>query len=449
MSLADHPATVDPAVVERVLAALDETTVVDLALQLSSIDSPAGAEREAAEFVYQWLDREGFAPRRLSLLPDRLNVVGRLPGRGSGCSLLFNSHLDTSVATDEIWSTRHAADPIYHSAWREGDYLFGNGLCNDKGQMAAWLAACKALKDHAAPLAGDLVLTSVCGEIELEPIDEFTAPRYASREAGSRYVINRGAIADYALVAEATDFRLGWVEGGNLFFKLTVFGQEPPVYISFVERPNPTALFESPNAIVVLAGLIARLEPWAAEYERRHRYEGPGGTVVPRVNVGAIRSGLPYKITKTTQNATAYLDVRITPAQDPLDVQEELTAFLQECGVRFELELYTYRRGYEAQNVEPLVAATTAAHQHVFGAAPGMATSTITSLWRDLNAFAEAGIPCLMYGPGPSIGTGNFSMRVEDLVQAARLYALIALHVTSQPRARRPRAGADNRRPVA
>src|SRR5436305_1305218 len=294
MNLADRPAAVDPAVVERVLAAIDEASVVERALQLGGIDSPAGAEGEAAEFVYQWLDREGFAPRRLSLLPDRVNVVGRLPGRGSGCSLLFNSHLDTSVAADETLSTRHAADPIYHSAWRDGDDLFGNGLCNDKGQMAAWLAACKALKDHAAPLAGDLVLTSVCGEIELEPIDEFTTPRYASREAGSRYVINRGAIADYALVAAAT-----------------------------------------------------------------------------------------------------------------------------------------------------------AAHQHVFGTTPGMAASTITSLWRDLNAFAEAGIPCLMYGPGPSIGKGNFSMLVEDLVQAARLYALIALHVTSQPRAERPRAGADNRRPVS
>ncbi len=442
MSATDLPAAVDPAVVERVLAALDEAAVVDLAVALGSIDSPAGAEGEAAEFVYQWLEREGFAPRRLSLLPGRVNVVGRLPGQGSGCSLLFNSHLDTSVAADEVWSTRHAADPIYHSAWRDGDLLYGNGLCNDKGQMAAWLAACKALKDHAAPLAGDLVLTAVCGEIELEPIDEFAAPRYASREAGSRYVINRGVVADYALVAEATDFRLGWVEGGNVFFKLTVFGQEPPVYVAFVERPNPTALFDSPNAIVVLAGLIARLEEWAAKYERRHCYEGPGGTVVPRVNVGAIRSGLPYKITKTAQNASAYLDVRITPAQEPLDVQAELTEFLQQCGVRFELELYTYRRGYEAQHVGPLVAATTAAHERLFGTPPGLAAPTITSLWRDLNAFAEAGIPCLMYGPGPSIGRGNFTMRVEDLVQAARLYALIALNVTSQPRATRPRAGA-------
>ena len=77
-------------------------------------------------------------------------------------------------------------------------------------------------------------------------------------------------------------------------------------------------------------------------------------------------------------------------------------------------------------------------------------------LWRQAvlqelaeNAFAEAGIPCLMYGPGPSIGKGNFSMRVEDLVQAARLYALIALHVTSQPRAQRPRAGAVDGRPVS
>src|SRR5579885_1731360 len=123
MSATDLPAAVDPAVVERVLAALDEAAVVDLAVALGSIDSPAGAEGEAAEFVYQWLEREGFAPRRLSLLPGRVNVFGRLPGQGSGCSLLFNSHLDTSVAADEVWSTRHAADPIYHSAWRDGDLL--------------------------------------------------------------------------------------------------------------------------------------------------------------------------------------------------------------------------------------------------------------------------------------------------------------------------------------
>jgi hypothetical protein len=55
-------------------------------------------------------------------------------------------------------------------------------------------------------------------------------------------------------------------------------------------------------------------------------------------------------------------------------------------------------------------------------------------MWRDINSYAEAGIPCVMYGPGPTTGAGNFAMKVEDLVHAARLYARIALGVTAQPR---------------
>jgi hypothetical protein len=48
--------------------------------------------------------------------------------------------------------------------------------------------------------------------------------------------------------------------------------------------------------------------------------------------------------------------------------------------------------------------------------------------------FNAMGIPSVMYGPGASVGGGNMSMRIQDLVNAARLYALIALDVCSQPR---------------
>jgi acetylornithine deacetylase/succinyl-diaminopimelate desuccinylase-like protein len=420
--------------VERVLDALDEDGIVSLALELGNIDSPAGAESDAAEFVFDWMHRAGFNPRRVGILPGRFNVVGRLPGIGKGPSLLFNSHLDTSVARGEVWSTRHADHPIYHTAWRDGDLCYGNGLCNDKGQMACWMAACKAIRDTVGPLSGDLVLTSVCGEIELEPVDEFEAPDYISRELGTRYAISRGAIADFAVVAEATDFRLGWVEAGNLFFKVSVFGAEPPLYNPFVDR---NAGDQSPNAIVLLSQVIPRIEDWASEYERNYRYECPGGIVVPRVNIGAIRGGLPYKISKTTQNAALYLDVRITPVQNPLDVQAELRDVLAACHIPFELELYTYRPGHEARGVEPLVNRIGKAHLAEFGHPVETALPTTTSLWRDLNAFAEARVPCVMYGPGPNVGTGNFSMRTQDLVRAARMYARLALAITTETKRER------------
>ena len=45
------------------------------------------------------------------------------------------------------------------------------------------------------------------------------------------------------------------------------------------------------------------------------------------------------------------------------------------------------------------------------------------------------GIPAITYGPGISVGGGNFAMRIAALVTAAKLYALIAMDLCNQERA--------------
>jgi len=417
---------------DRVLAQISPNEVIDLALALGNIDSPAGQEREAAEFVYGWLAERAFAPERVGLVADRYNVAARWRGTGGGRSLVFNSHLDTSVAAGDLLSTVHAAEPQYHRAWREGEHLIGNGVCNDKGAMAAWLVAADAIRRAGIELRGDLVLTAVVGEIGLEPVGEFSGPQYAAKELGARYVIARGYVGDYAVVAEGTRFALGWVEAGKCFFRLRVFGAEPPVYFPMLAARR-AAPADSPNAIVRAAQVIEVLERWATEYERTHVFEHPGGTVVPRVGIGAIRGGLPYKITKTAQVCEVFLDVRITPAQRPMEVDRELRGVLDRTGIPYALDLYTYRRGFAGDGVEPLVEAVGRAHAHVFGGTPGRCDAAYTSMWRDINAFNEAGIPAVMYGPGSSVGAGPFAIRAQDLVDAARTYALIALEICDAP----------------
>jgi hypothetical protein len=68
-----------------------------------------------------------------------------------------------------------------------------------------------------------------------------------------------------------------------------------------------------------------------------------------------------------------------------------------------------------------------AAHAKVIGGNPGRPIEAITSMWRDSNVFNEAGIPTVVYGPGASVGGGNFSMAIENLTTAARVYSAIAL----------------------
>jgi acetylornithine deacetylase/succinyl-diaminopimelate desuccinylase-like protein len=422
------------ASVQRVMDHIDVDELIKVTLDLGNIDSPTGEEGPVAAYVHDWLVKQGFAARKLALDPTRPNVVATLPGTSHGRSLVFNSHMDTTIHKDELWTTRRAADPVFHSAWREGDVLVGNGVCNDKGPMATWLLAAKAIKDSGLALKGDLVLMAVVGEIGLEPVDEFQPPAYLAKEAGTRYAITHGGVGDFALVAEGTDFGLVGVEAGKAFFKVTVFGNDLPIYTPYIERPTP--IEKNPNAIVRMAPVLQRLEEWAYDYERRHRYEGPGGVVVPRVNVGAIRGGVPYKITKTVQQCCIYVDVRITPAQNPLDVREELRTLVAGVGMAGEVELYTYRPGFEAdpQKVAPLAGAITRAHQALLGTTPRPASPPFSSMWRDINCFNEMRIPSITYGPGVSVGGGNYGMRISDLVLGARLYALTALDLCNQVR---------------
>jgi acetylornithine deacetylase/succinyl-diaminopimelate desuccinylase-like protein len=417
--------TADP--IARVLDQIAEDEVVDLALTLANIDSPTGREGEVGEAIHAWLQGEGFEPRRVGLFPDRPNIAARVPGTGGGPSLLFNSHMDTTIAAEETLTTPNAGAREHHAGWREGKYLVGNGVVNNKGLMATWMVACAALQRAGVRLRGELVMTMVVGEIGVEPVDEFQPPEYLAKEAGARFLVNRGYTADYGIVAEGTDFGLCWVEAGKAFFKVSVAGVDPPLYTPYV--PTPGAPEDSPNAIVRATRVIEAIEAWGAEYERRHTYECEGGTVVPKVSVGAIRSGVPYKITKAPAICHLYVDVRINPHQDSLSVQRELEGALAATGLPVSVEPFAFRRGYEGEGVEEVAAAVERGHDRVIGGRHGRPIVPITSMWRDSNVFNEAGIPTVVYGPGASVGGGNFAIEIASLVTASRAYAAIAMEL--------------------
>jgi len=185
---------------QSVLDKIDGDELVKVALDLANIDSPTGAEGPVGDYVYDWLTREGFAARKIALMPDRPNVLGTLPGTRHGRSLVFNSHMDTTIHKDEWWTTRRAADPVFHSAWREGDVLVGNGICNDKGPMATWLLAAKAIKDSGEKLKGDLLLM-VGAAVACVPV--FLSGRRITRLEGGTFVAAYLVYLTWLLVARA------------------------------------------------------------------------------------------------------------------------------------------------------------------------------------------------------------------------------------------------------
>jgi acetylornithine deacetylase/succinyl-diaminopimelate desuccinylase-like protein len=415
--------SLDPQTAERVLNRIEERELVELALHLSSIESPRGEEGECAEAIYQWCVEQGFPAQRVGMFEDRFNVFAELPGTGRNPALAFNSHIDTWMHRNDRLIFRDPNLPQYHQGWEEGDVLVGNPVVNDKGPMSAFMIAAKAIRDAGVELEGSLYLTMVAGEIGQEPVDEFQGKEYLSKEVGARYLVNHTPRASFCVCAEGTSFRKGWIEAGKAFYKITVYGGRA-LYTPYLARPFDGP---NPNAIIRAIPVLERIEEWALEYERKHRYEGAGGTVQPRVNVGAIRAGEPSMILQNPELCLIYLDIRTVPRQPTEEIGFELRQLLEQAGVEGRIEQFLNRPSYEAKGIEPLSDALDAAHQYEFGTECEIATPPECSMWRDHLVFNEVGIPALTYGPPAVVGAGQFSVAKADLVQAARVYALTAL----------------------
>ncbi len=417
---------------DDVVASIDPKEVVDLALALGNIDSPTGSEGRAGRFVFDWLAENGFAPKKYALVEDRFSVAATVRGSGSGYSLLFNAHLDTTLMPDAVWSARDPKEPLYHSAWVDGDHIYGDGVVNDKGPMAAFLVAAKAIVRARFPLKGDLTVSAVPGEISREPVEEWQGPAYLSKDLGARYMATHGVVADHAIVAEGTGFGIVGIEPGKAHFKVTVRTNGPRYYTPYL--PRPTGLADSPNAIVLASAAIAAFERWAFEYQQRNTYRGEHGTIVPKASVNAIRSGYPFNVTSAPQVAAFYVDTRILPGANPLDVREELRGVLREQGIEGDVELYLYRPGFEAKGAERLIETIRRCHAQTFDAPPAIVAEAVTSMWRDTNAFLELGIPAVSYAPRAASHATTKSFRIKDLTDAALVYARIAMDLCTQDR---------------
>lgn len=422
-------------IIRKVLTNLDQDGLVNLAVEMGNLASPKGREKEIGDFIYQWLANTGFQASKQEVVPGRFNVIGRLPGQGGGRTLIFNSHMDTAQwGPEDVWTVGDEK-PFYNHAWVEDGKVVGAGVVNDKGPMAAFMMAAKAILDSGVKLKGDLLLTMVVGEIGQAPIDEFQGPRYLGKGIGAKHLVDHGVWGDCALVAETTNFALTWAEAGDAWFKITVGGTA--IYTPYLARPYEAA--KHPNAIVKMTKVVEAIEVWALQYEEKNRYEFGAGVMIPKVNIGAIRAGLPFNPISSPGICSIYVDVRITPSGDPLAVQGELEKLLAGLGIEADIKMYLFKRGFEGKNIELLKSAIEKAHYYVFKEALKPVAPPVTSMWRDINAFNAAGIPAITYGPGAGVGRawgGPPYLTVEDLATASKLYALIALDVCNQDKGR-------------
>ncbi len=414
---------------DAIAAAIDTDELVELALTLGNIPSRSGQEREAGQFVHDWMAREGFSPRKVGATEDRFNVIGRYGGLGAGKNLLFTAHLDTESPTRDPdldvhkYSPATLADPEWERCWLEDGVLRGYPIANDRGPMSCFLIAAKALKAAGYGLAGKMYLTACPGEIGPEPIEEHRGIAYLGKDIGAHYLFHHGGVApDYAIAAEGCDF--GWtsVGCGYAVFRLRLWGEG--TFTPLLRHPERGS--DHPNPIYRIGALTDAIHAWTRAWEAGSRYESAGGVAEPRVQLCAIRGGVPYQFGDGTEVVSLYLEVGLNPRQKAADAQHALEAMVRAAGVgRVEIEAVVVRHGFEVEagEVASLVGAVDAATRLGLGHPAALASPVYSSMWRDHNVFNMHRIPAITTGPK------RWRPSPKDLADSALIYALTALAV--------------------
>src|SRR5262252_675464 len=336
---------IDGAAAKGVLARIDRDELAQLGCDLTSIPSPTGHEKAIAEFILAWFEANGLKAVRQEVEIDRPNAVGLLKGDGTGYSLGFNGHTDTSF-TGTRHDLRMAANLEPDDELRGrivGDKVQGLGISNMKGGLASFMVAGKALKRSGVKLKGDVILAAVVGEISRTPIGPWQGQEYRGEGIGTRHLLSHGMHTDYAVVADGSDMNIVWTQTGVVQVKITTFGKAEAAWgTKRSEYP-----MEKMNAIVKMTRIIAALEQWGEGFEQCYVYNSPTGPLYPKVNIGAIEGGAPYRPNYFPGVCSIYVDVRMPPQVRPVTIKYELMQLLDKLGLDYEMDVYKSLLGHE------------------------------------------------------------------------------------------------------
>lgn len=318
--------------------------------------NPPGNELAAARWLAEVLAREGIESQILDtteLGSGRANFYARLRGSGGAGGIALVHHMDVVPATRSQWTRDPFGGEVVDGA------IWGRGAIDMKGHGIIQLMALIAIKRSGVPLTRDLVYIANADE-ETEGLGAITfVRRHADLLRGVEYVLTEGA-----------DTR---VEGGRVRWFGVDVGEKRPLWTRMTVEgttSHGSVPIGDRNPVPRLARAIARVAAWetplrlspaverffkaqaadaTGEGKRwltdpRTALRSPAGrawllaepernallrnTISPTVLVGADKTNT------IPQFASADLDIRLLPDEDPVAFRRELERVIGDPLVR-------------------------------------------------------------------------------------------------------------------
>ncbi|MDR7419390.1 MAG: M20/M25/M40 family metallo-hydrolase [Armatimonadota bacterium] len=393
----------------REAAASEDRTVRWIARQLESL----GCQVEVIAYRASDLPaNDEFARPEIVDAGPHQCVVGRLPGRRAGRSLLLFGHHDTEPVTGlETWQHPPFAADV--SAGR----MIGWGVADDLAGVGIMLCALDAVRRSGAP-TGSVIAASA------------PSKRHAR---GIVAVLRRGHTADGALYLHPAESGNGLreikaVTPGLARFRVTIHGlpaptQEPEHTPVHREAVNPV------RAAARLVGALAALEEQLSGETRHPLIETRGPSV--SIHIGHVAAGEPGVAARVPDACVVTGSVSFPPGTRPATVMTRVDQVVSAAAADPRLasrpphvEWLLAAPGAEIAADHPLCAAAARTIARTTGTAPSINPLHPAS---DIRHPILAGIPCVGVGPrcGNLVQAGGHDewVDVEDYLRAINVTA--------------------------
>lgn len=379
---------------------LDADRVLDVAKAICSVPSPLGDEGPLAQLIAELLDHPAVDVHLENVVAARPNVVATLPGQGRRDPVVLQGHLDSGIVA-EGWSH----DP--YQPWLADGRLYAGGVSDMKAGLAAMVAAFQVVAEGEPP-PGDLVLHAVM--------------HHDGTGLGSKYVLaSEGPHSGFAICGEPSGLAIHTANGGAIKFEIAINGRTAHI--------SRTA--EGVDALAAATRICDALRGHTFTHEPHPRLPALPVAVVGQLNGGRGPGTV-------AANALIRGDVRTVPSMRRIPVRQELLELAHAAAgpdVGVEVRIVSAHQPFLGVTEGALVGAITSAHERlrktpprITNEMPGQAFVT------DAADLAAAGLDTVVYGPGDWHFAPDEWVYVDDIVDAARVYASVAMNELSRPR---------------
>ena len=386
--------------------------------------TPPGGEKPAADYLKQVLDKEGIATQVFSVEPNRPNLVARLKGNGSKRPLLLMGHTDVVNVDPKKWT-----NPPF-GATRQGGYVYGRGTVDDKDNVTGVLMTLLMLKRLNVPLDRDVIALFEAGEegttrvgIQFMADKHFDAidAEYCYAEGGS---VNRqdgqvkfASIQSLEKIPHAIQLTAKGVAGhgsvplqSNSIVRLSdavakVGKWSPPI------RPNETtaayfkrlATISSPEEAQRYRDVLSPDPKVAGAADEYFRANEPRHASMLRTSASPNMFNAGYRVNVIPSEATATLDVRMLPDEDPKAFLEQVKKVVNDPSIEV---------AFAARDVRP--GGTTRLNTEAFSVLESNVTKhykaitlpTMSTGATDMAYLRAKGIQCYGVGPATDVEDG-------------------------------------------